>query len=76
MRVKIRFVKANSKSEQKKHSCIYSTWLLPLQEIHFFGDKTDKGGNDHEIYEDDRTVGHKVTSPDDTREQLTQLLKL
>ncbi|XP_042860634.1 phosphomannomutase-like [Penaeus japonicus] len=47
-----------------------------FKEIHFFGDKTDKGGNDHEIYEDDRTVGHKVTSPDDTREQLTQLLKL
>lgn len=46
------------------------------KEIHFFGDKTDKGGNDHEIYEDPRTVGHKVTSPDDTREQLTQLLKL
>ncbi|XP_063597549.1 uncharacterized protein LOC134774138 [Penaeus indicus] len=46
------------------------------KDIHFFGDKTDKGGNDHEIYEDPRTVGHKVTSPDDTREQLTQLLKL
>lgn len=46
------------------------------KEIHFFGDKTDKGGNDHEIYEDSRTVGHKVTSPDDTRAQLTQLLKL
>ncbi|KAG0715091.1 Phosphomannomutase [Chionoecetes opilio] len=38
--------------------------------IHFFGDKTDKGGNDHEIYEDSRTLGHKVSSPDDTKTQL------
>lgn len=42
--------------------------------IHFFGDKTDKGGNDHEIYEDPRTVGHKVTSPADTRAQLRKVL--
>ena len=37
-----------------------------FEEIHFFGDKTDKGGNDYEIFEDKRTFGHKVTSPDDT----------
>ncbi|KAK6170527.1 hypothetical protein SNE40_018901 [Patella caerulea] len=41
--------------------------------IHFFGDKTQKGGNDHEIYEDNRTIGHTVTSPEDTRKQLTDL---
>lgn len=35
-------------------------------EIHFFGDKTYKGGNDSEIYESERTVGHTVTSPHDT----------
>ncbi|XP_074821579.1 phosphomannomutase 2 isoform X3 [Natator depressus] len=27
----------------------------------------DKGGNDYEIYTDSRTVGHSVTSPEDTR---------
>ena len=27
-------------------------------EIHFFGDKTSPGGNDHEIFEDSRTVRH------------------
>ena len=32
-------------------------------EIHFFGDKCYKGGNDHEIYEDSRTVGHEVKNP-------------
>ncbi|KAK3851298.1 hypothetical protein Pcinc_042045 [Petrolisthes cinctipes] len=44
--------------------------------IHFFGDKTDKGGNDYEIFEDQRTIGHKVTSPDDTKAQLTNLFGL
>lgn len=44
--------------------------------IHFFGDKTDKGGNDYEIYNDHRTIGHKVTSPDDTKAQLKELLGL
>ena len=37
------------------------------EEIHFVGDKTYKGGNDHEIFEDPRTVGHTTTSPEDTK---------
>ncbi|XP_077979737.1 phosphomannomutase 2-like [Glandiceps talaboti] len=40
---------------------------------HFFGDKTMKGGNDHEIFADPRIIGHTVTSPDDTRKQLQEL---
>ncbi len=28
-----------------------------FKEIHFFGDKTFKGGNDFEIFQDERTVG-------------------
>lgn len=44
------------------------------EEIHFFGDKTMAGGNDHEIFEDRRTVGHTVTGPEDTRRQLEELL--
>jgi phosphomannomutase len=43
------------------------------REIHFFGDKTYPGGNDFEIYEDSRTIGHRVTSPEDTMEQLKKL---
>ena len=35
-------------------------------EIHFFGDKTDKGGNDYEIYQDSRVIGHKVAKYQDT----------
>lgn len=42
-------------------------------EIHFFGDKTYKGGNDYEIYEDSRTIGHAVTCPEDTMKILNEL---
>jgi len=41
--------------------------------IHFFGDKTYKGGNDYEIFTDERTVGHSVNSPDDTMRILREL---
>ncbi|KAI9772239.1 MAG: Phosphomannomutase [Geoglossum simile] len=44
--------------------------------IHFFGDKTYKGGNDYEIYEDPRTVGHSVTGPEDTAAELKKLFGL
>lgn len=42
-------------------------------EIHFFGDKTYKGGNDYEIFSSSKTIGHTVTSPDDTRKQCEEL---
>ncbi|XP_004240127.2 phosphomannomutase-like [Solanum lycopersicum] len=48
-------------------------YLEEFNEIHFFGDKTYKGGNDHEIYESKRTVGHTVTSPEDTMKQCSVL---
>ncbi|OQU81079.1 hypothetical protein SORBI_3006G008200 [Sorghum bicolor] len=48
-------------------------YLEEFQEIHFFGDKTYKGGNDYEIFVSDRTVGHTVTSPDDTLQQCRDL---
>lgn len=44
-----------------------------FDEIHFFGDKTFKGGNDYEIFSHERTIGHTVTSPEDTKEQCTKL---
>jgi len=47
-----------------------------FDEIHFFGDKTFKGGNDYEIYSDPRTIGHSVTGPEDTLRQLKQLFSL
>ena len=44
--------------------------------IHFFGDKTYKGGNDYELYEDPRTTGHSVKTPEDTMDQLKKLFDL
>jgi len=45
-----------------------------VKTIHFFGDKTAKGGNDHEIFADPKTIGHTVTSPQDTLDQLQKLM--
>ncbi|MCA9459230.1 MAG: HAD-IIB family hydrolase [Nanoarchaeota archaeon] len=42
--------------------------------IHFFGDKTFEGGNDYEIYEDKRTIGHTVQNPQETIEILKNFL--
>ena len=44
--------------------------------IHFFGDKTHKGGNDYEIYSDKRTIGHSVEGPADTMAQVKKLFDL
>jgi phosphomannomutase len=42
-------------------------------EIHFFGDKCQPGGNDHEIFVDKRTIGHEVQTPADTVRILKEL---
>jgi len=47
-----------------------------FEEIHFFGDKTYKGGNDYEIFTDSRTVGHSVNSPVDTIRILKELFEI
>jgi len=44
--------------------------------IHFFGDKAFPGGNDYEIYEDKRTIGHAVKNPDETMRILRELFSL
>lgn len=44
-----------------------------FKEIHFFGDKTYEGGNDYEIYESSRTVGHSVKNPSETMEMCKKL---
>lgn len=41
--------------------------------IHFFGDKTFKGGNDYEIFKHPDVKGHTVTSPEDTGRILKEL---
>lgn len=56
-----------------KTYCLKFVKAEDYDEIHFFGDKTFEGGNDYEIFSSDRTIGHTVTSPDDTKEQCTKL---
>lgn len=59
-----------------KTYCLRHVEKEGFDEIHFFGDKTDKGGNDHEIFSDNRTIGHKVLSPEDTQKKLMRLFEV
>lgn len=59
-----------------KTYCLNHVAEASFDEIHFFGDKTMPGGNDHEIFNDERTIGHTVTSPDDTQQQLKKYLNI
>ncbi|CAH3999512.1 phosphomannomutase [Pieris brassicae] len=59
-----------------KTYCLKHVADANFKEIHFFGDKTMPGGNDYEIYSDERTIGHKVSSPHDTKEQIKKLLSI
>ena len=45
-------------------------YLQQFPNIHFFGDRTQPGGNDHEIFASSRTIGHSVTGPENTATQL------
>ena len=46
------------------------------EDIHFFGDKVYVGGNDYEIFEHERTIGHDVSAgPQVTIEIIEQLIK-
>lgn len=47
-----------------------------FKEIHFFGDKTDPGGNDYEIFISDLVVGHSVSGPEETKKKLCELFNL
>ena len=51
-------------------------YLTEYEQVHFFGDKIEPGGNDYEIYIDKRVIPHSVKSPSDTISQIKALLKL
>ncbi|CCE83082.1 Piso0_002858 [Millerozyma farinosa CBS 7064] len=59
-----------------KTYCLQHVDKEGFKEIHFFGDKCYEGGNDWEIFTDKRTIGHSVTSPNDTINILNELFKL
>lgn len=56
-----------------KTYCLQFVEKEGYDEIHFFGDKTFKGGNDYEIFNDPRVKGHTVTSWQDTMQQCKDL---
>lgn len=56
----------------------YCLQFVPqYEEIHFFGDKTFAGGNDHEIYEEikkrSEKQAHSVKSPKETNGQTVRI---
>lgn len=59
-----------------KTYCLRHVATEGFKEIHFFGDKTEKGGNDYEIFHHASVIGHSVKNPDDTAEQLCKLFSL
>lgn len=59
-----------------KRFCLTQVISDGFEKIYFFGDKTFKGGNDHEIANDPRTVGFTVTSPEDTKRIVSDLLSI
>jgi phosphomannomutase len=44
--------------------------------IHFFGDKTVKGGNDYELAQDPRTIAHPIDNPGETLAELKKIFNL
>jgi len=56
-----------------KTFCLQFLEPCGFKNIHFFGDKTYKGGNDFEIYESQKTIGHTVKCPEDTLKLLDTL---
>ncbi|CAG8605795.1 4089_t:CDS:2 [Paraglomus brasilianum] len=59
-----------------KTYCLKHIEAEEFKTIHFFGDKTYKGGNDYEIYTHPEVTGHSVTNPNDTVRELKELFSL
>jgi len=57
-----------------KTFCLEHLPLDTFEAVYFFGDKTDAGGNDHEIFHDPRVQGRRVTSWQNTARQVQDLL--
>lgn len=56
-----------------KTYCLRHVEKEGFKTIHFFGDKTAKGGNDYEIYHDPRVTGHAINNPHETAAELEKL---
>ena len=56
-----------------KTYCLQFINFEEYYEVHFFGDKTQEGGNDFEIFTHSKIIGHSVLSPAHTEELTNQL---
>ncbi|XP_028935375.1 phosphomannomutase 1 [Ornithorhynchus anatinus] len=56
-----------------KRYCLDTLGKDSFDAIHFFGNETSPGGNDYEIFDDPRTVGHSVVSPQDTVQRCREI---
>ena len=59
-----------------KSFCLSRIPIENFKEVHFFGDQTDIGSNDYEIFSHEATIGHHVNGFEDTRQLLTEMFKL
>lgn len=59
-----------------KSYCLSRIPSNKFKEIHFFGDQTEPGGNDYEIYNHERTIGHRVGGFEDTQRILSEMFRL
>lgn len=59
-----------------KSLCLTRLPTNKFKEIHFFGDQTELGGNDYEIYNHEMTIGHRVKSWKDTQRILSDMFNL
>lgn len=56
-----------------KTYCLKHIEPLQVTEIHFFGDKTEPGGNDFEIFTHPKVIGHSVSGPNHTLELIRSM---
>ena len=56
-----------------KRYCLQHLSSRKFDKVYFFGDKTDPGGNDYEIYTAYEVDGNQVQSPQDTMDKVRKI---
>ena len=59
-----------------KSYCLSRIPCDKFKEIHFFGDQTEPGGNDYEIFNHERVIGHRVNSYKETEKMLKEMFQI
>ena len=59
-----------------KTYCLHYLSCKSYDKIYFFGDKTNEGGNDYEIFIDKRTISYAVSSPRHTKILVSELFDI